>query len=81
MLLKYILVKLDCEANLIYLGKDRSQLEYVCLDISKYSEDKLGPLFANGQFGDLRKADPSISGDDGINTEDKDDGAKTKDDR
>ncbi len=53
------------EAIFIYLGKDRSQLEYVCLDISKYPEDKLGPLFANGQFGDLREADPSISGDDG----------------
>ena len=53
------------EAICIYLGKDRSQAEYVCLDISKYPENKLTPLFANGQFGDLRKADPSISGDDG----------------
>ena len=34
-------------------------------DISKYPEDKLGPLSANGQFGDLREANPSISGDDG----------------
>ena len=53
------------EAICIYLGKDRSQVEYVCLDISKYPEDKLGPLSDNGQFGDLREADPSISGDDG----------------
>ena len=53
------------EAICIYLGKDRSQVEYVCLDISKYPEDKLGPLSANGQFGDLREANPSISGDDG----------------
>ena len=35
------------EAICIYLGKDRSQVEYVCLDISKYSEDKLGPLSDN----------------------------------
>ena len=53
------------EAILIYLGKDRSQTEYVCLDISKYPEDKLDPLLTIGQFGDLREADPSISGDDG----------------
>ena len=53
------------EAICIYLGKDRSQVEYVCLDISKYPEDKLGPLSDNGQFGDLREADPSISGDEG----------------
>ena len=53
------------EAICIYLGKDRSQVEYVCLDISKYPEDKLGPLSANGQFGDLREANPTISGDDG----------------
>ena len=53
------------EAICIYLGKDRSQVEYVCLDISKYPKDKLGPLSANGQFGDLREANPSISGDDG----------------
>ena len=53
------------KAILIYLGKDRSQTEYVCLDISKYPEDKLDPLLTIGQFGDLREADPSISGDDG----------------
>ncbi len=53
------------EAIFIYLGKDRSEIEYVCLDISKYPKDKLEPLFASGQFGDLRDADLSISGDDG----------------
>tara|TARA_B100001057_G_scaffold313040_1_gene313172 strand:+ start:214 stop:1158 length:945 start_codon:yes stop_codon:yes gene_type:complete len=53
------------KAILIYLGKDRSQTEYICLDISKYPEDKLDPLLTIGQFGDLREADPSISGDDG----------------
>ena len=29
------------EAICIYLGKDRSQVEYVCLDISKYPEINL----------------------------------------
>ena len=41
----------------IYLGKDRNDNEYICLDISKYSEDALGYLSKIGQFGDLRKAD------------------------
>ena len=49
----------------IYLGRDRSQFEYVCLDISNCPEVKLGLLSTKGQFGDLREADPSISGDDG----------------
>ena len=30
------------EAIFIYLGKDRSEIEYVCIDISKYPKDKLG---------------------------------------
>ena len=53
------------EAVLIYLGRDRSQIEYICLDISNCPEVKLGLLSAEGQFGDLREAEASISGDDG----------------
>ena len=53
------------EALSIYLGKDRNDNEYICLDISKYSEGALGYLSKIGQFGDLRKADPSILGDEG----------------
>ena len=53
------------EAVLIYLGRDRSQIEYICLDISNCPEVKLGLLSDEGQFGDLRKVESSISGDDG----------------
>ena len=53
------------EAIHIYLGRDRSQIEYVCLDISNCPEVKLGILSAEGRFGDLREAASSISGDDG----------------
>ena len=49
----------------IYLGKDRNENEYVCLDISSYDEDRLISLSNYGQFGDLREAAPSIAGDDG----------------
>ena len=49
----------------IYLGKDRTGNEYVCLDISEYDEDALTSLSQFGQFGDLREAAPSIPGDDG----------------
>ena len=53
------------EAVYIYLGRDRSQIEYVCLDISNCPDAKLDLLTSKGQFGDLREADTSISGDDG----------------
>ena len=53
------------QALVIYLGRDRSGHEYVCLDISQYDEDRLALLSECGQFGDLREAVPSISGDDG----------------
>ena len=49
----------------IYLGKDRNENEYVCLDLSSYDEDRLISLSNYGQFGDLREAAPSIAGDDG----------------
>ena len=53
------------KALAIYLGKDRTGDEYVCLDISEYDEDALTSLSQFGQFGDLREAAPSIPGDDG----------------
>ena len=53
------------EAVPIYLGRDRSQIEYVCIDISNCPVDRLESLSAEGQFGDLREVDPSISGDEG----------------
>ena len=53
------------EAVHIYLGRDRSQIEYICLDISNCSDVSLELLSTHGQFGDLREADPSISGDHG----------------
>ena len=53
------------EAEIIYLGCDRNQEAYVCLDLSKYTQAMLVPLSKFGIFGDLREADSSISGDDG----------------
>jgi len=52
-------------AHPIYLGKDRDDHEYLCLDLSSCDEDRLASLSEYGQFGDLREADPSVSGDDG----------------
>ena len=52
------------EAVHIYLV-DRSQIEYICLDISNCSDVSLELLSTEGQFADLREVDPSISGDDG----------------
>lgn len=49
----------------IYLGKDRGEINYFCLDISEYPEEKLLPLSAIGRFGDLRESNSSISGDHG----------------
>lgn len=53
------------QAEFIYLGQDRDQIDYICMDISFCSEESLDFLHSYGQFGDLREADPSISGDEG----------------
>jgi NAD+ diphosphatase len=53
------------EAEIIYLGCDRNQKSYVCLDLSKYEKVVLDPLASFGIFGDLREADFKMSGDDG----------------
>ena len=53
------------EAEIIYLGCDRNQESYVCLDLSKYEKVVLDPLAKFGVFGDLREADCKMSGDDG----------------
>ncbi len=53
------------KAELIYLGRNRHNEAYVCIDLSQYEKSMLVPLEKFGIFGDLREADSLISGDDG----------------
>ncbi len=50
------------EKTAIYLGKDQFGLAFFAVDISNHNDDDIEPLARYGKFGDLRSADPSISG-------------------
>jgi NAD+ diphosphatase len=52
-------------SEIVYLGRNRNQEAYLCLDLSQFELMTLDPLNDFGVFGDLRESDNSIGGDDG----------------
>jgi NAD+ diphosphatase len=51
-------------SEIVYLGRNRNQEAYLCLDLSQFELTMLDPLNDYGVFGDLRECDDSIGGDD-----------------